>query len=1560
MANETFDPYSVDTSDAAGFTSTIRRQKPTGTGPELSGPIDFTPDAETIDFTPDAPATPAGSATDKIAFTPDEAPAVSSPTSSKSVRRAEESLTVYENPDAIPKPVMPADTYDKGVRRAALDKQQNQAEAEAAQTAGKGESAAAGVAQGTAGTVDVPTQVVSAVLKGVGLNGGALQDGVDNLSKAIQEVKGSPAFQEAANHFFSRATQANPGINFLGQQAGAAAPFILAGGGAVKFVDAFHMAGAATKGAAGMALVNTVLRTANGDPSTATDIMMDLSLGGMFGALHGGKGPNQMEQKGMRATFLEAMKAAKKEGTYESKTPTPTEARTSPPESGAASEPSGAESPTAGEPGRQPGAPEPITFTADPERVPANQGQGNQQPGSVSGIRSPSDLEQFGREQPVKIVYHYNPVDATHPVDDRPFYHGTKAPIDDLSKADVYSFGDEHGLYGTGIYLTDNPEVAKGYAKSKGKGDPGVVHPGKITGMRLIDLDKSLPADVLAEFNKTEIGGSPLDSKAKTGKAVFSDLKEAMQDSEMLKYEAGEVYSDLHYRLQALGYDGFLHKGGDFKGKAYGPHNVAIVFPEQQFGVAPDKLTPENRIAITPLKSVPEPALSVGPGAASIEENLLDPRPQIQQLAEAIRNSGGTPVQPMKTPIGQRWKAVYGEARAKVLGSLAQLSAYAQEKYVDLFKAPVESAWKKALGQLDYKQQVQGFYAREMTKHFNEMVPDKLRRRAVGAWIEAREATNLLQQRADSFPLGTDLNKKYTLATELTEGEKVIGRQIGSYYDAMLQHAISTGALKDGVDNYLTHVWKKENPYTRDLRAQIDRGMLQKNPSFTKQRIFDAFYDGEKLGYKPTTDDPGLLVAAYDQHFNKAIETRRFIQNLALGTSKDGKPLLYGSGTPVGSYPILPIIDYAVSEKPNNPLLKGGAEGKQHLESFFKRLDAALLDENYKNVDSILRELPQPEDAREGGYATSLRVGLSSRFETNSELSRRPAPGVKALWDWVGKQQGEAPIATTPTYTPGPNHIELQSSEGLDVSKYVKVVGTDALKDWTWLEQAEDGSQANMSGDLYAHPEVARKLQTALEISKVRTIPAIKFVMRLQSEAKQSMMLASHFHFVQESLHGLGHGVYNPYKVNSFKFDFNDPDQIGLMSNGGKFVNFDASQQAYHDGLAGGGWLANNLLPSWASKQVIGYQEWLFQDYIPKLKMVMALEALERNRERYGIRVAPDGTTLRPGTLSETQIFDLTAGQANAAFGELNYRWIGRSATNQDLLRLGLLAPDFLEARARFVGQSMLPYGREQLAAVTKLTLGSFVLARVLNQMSTGNTQDNHPFSVLYNNKEYALRTVPADVWHMMTDPGNFFYYRMSPAAQRSMDLALQRDSNGRPIAWSGQVENLLMSYSPIVVKTAVQNALNSRSVNNLPSDMWESALASVGFKVKNYNASIEMADLARKFNKDTGQDKGAAVYPTSQYHELRLLLRNDDLDGAAREYKRLLGTGKVDRARVVMTFDQAAHKPMTGSSKQEAAFKKAMNTYELSRYNEARQEQAEMRTKLMKVIAAVDRDKYN
>lgn len=248
---------------------------------------------------------------------------------------------------------------------------------------------------------------------------------------------------------------------------------------------------------------------------------------------------------------------------------------------------------TRGGPGVQPPvAPDTSQTFVRPSRMGTQQGIADQVTAAKSGKGATADLsrvdqhkmakEAMGQEvqQPVSPAYSYTPVDTSKPVSSR-FYHGTKAELSSIGEADPEQYGQVGAKYGAGLYLTDNPEVAAGYAATKGKGAVGRIAPADLNNAKLINLDKPLPPNVQEVFDQVKVhyGDEVVPRTGATGKEVFAKLQEDMADGLLTEGDAQDIYADLAIKLKDKGYDGFLHKGGDFKGKQYGPHNVAIVFP---------------------------------------------------------------------------------------------------------------------------------------------------------------------------------------------------------------------------------------------------------------------------------------------------------------------------------------------------------------------------------------------------------------------------------------------------------------------------------------------------------------------------------------------------------------------------------------------------------------------------------------------------------------------------------------------------------------------------------------------------------------------------------------------------------------------------------------------------------------------------------------------------------------------------------------------------------------------------------------------------------------------
>lgn len=163
-------------------------------------------------------------------------------------------------------------------------------------------------------------------------------------------------------------------------------------------------------------------------------------------------------------------------------------------------------------------------------------------------------------------------------------YHGTQSDLTSIGKSAPIQYGNPHALYGPGIYVTDNAEVAKGYSRTRGASvDSGKVLAGKIKpGTKLLDLDEKMSPEVSKSFNKIinreygDLGSSEIDTTGLTAKEAIGHLQEILSEAHIPKYEGAEAFFELQEALsREHGYDGFTHRGGVNKGLE---HQVAILF----------------------------------------------------------------------------------------------------------------------------------------------------------------------------------------------------------------------------------------------------------------------------------------------------------------------------------------------------------------------------------------------------------------------------------------------------------------------------------------------------------------------------------------------------------------------------------------------------------------------------------------------------------------------------------------------------------------------------------------------------------------------------------------------------------------------------------------------------------------------------------------------------------------------------------------------------------------------------------------------------------------------
>ncbi len=507
-----------------------------------------------------------------------------------------------------------------------------------------------------------------------------------------------------------------------------------------------------------------------------------------------------------------------------------------------------------------------------------------------------------------------------------------------------------------------------------------------------------------------------------------------------------------------------------------------------------------------------------------------------------------------------------------------------------------------------------------------------------------------------------------------------------------------------------------------------------------------------------------------------------------------------------------------------------------------------------------------------------------------------------------------------------------------------------ALKGWKLAFKDESGNPIIVKGDMLIHPDHFDYLKNELGQSRLREGVAGKVlnpVFQSQAFLKASKLSGSLFHLFTIGEHMASH-LQSPF-LNGFKLDMRQPDQTLLVRNGLE-LGMSYPQMAYEEGLMSAHSGLFNKIPLLGDLSA-KMTDWMFKDYIPAIMMKVGLKTLESNRKRYGAKLTPD------------QIAELTAMQMNAAGGLLNYRlrgaegnmWgkLGADKTWMDLQRMALMAPQFLESRARVLGQALKPYGHEQRKMLIIQAGLLYVGARILNQLLDEDPHwHDNPFSVVHNGRAYSIRTIVGDFYHLLTDPKSFAAGRLSPFARIGIESITGRDlrTGARkepPIQTefvpSRVAQNAVMDVinwlTPIPVDGLLPGAAGKEQT---AAGM---LLSSIGVGSRKFTASMQIRDLAADFNRssedpatrDFQLKRDGSAWGNSDYRKLDALLDAGDLAGARQEYDGLLKDGKVP-ANIEGRYERQA--PFTGNQKREAKFLESLTPKQLELYDKARAEQ--------------------
>jgi integrase/recombinase XerC len=629
------------------------------------------------------------------------------------------------------------------------------------------------------------------------------------------------------------------------------------------------------------------------------------------------------------------------------------------------------------------------------------------------------------------------------------------------------------------------------------------------------------------------------------------------------------------------------------------------------------------------------------------------------------------------------------------------------------------------------------------------------------------------------------------------------------------------------------------------------------------------------------------------------------------------------------------------------------------------------------DLDAILAGLHPEMDftVRVAAYDHALNKAFADRkliqdFWEIKEKDGRPMLDVGGKADEVeGAEEGDpATLLVNPHWKRGIDNDpvdtpEVREKKRLNYRGDYKVVNWAPLRGWRWVDTDENGKKTLVQGDVLVHKDAVERIEALFKPSAVRQaklggVPVGRAALGLSTNIKQIAFDLSMFHPVQLTVHGAEHRVFEPYfkwiatglGMEITKIDMNDPITRGLV-HGGLMLADHSHLQLFQEGL--GGSLLTRYIPFGIGRLAQAYQYGLFHDWIPRLKLKMAKHALERNKENF-----PE--------LTQAELYELTANQSNSAFGELNWRRMGISRTTQDMLRLGMIAPDFTLARGKYAGQALqtliprqIPphtgpggatsgggwgfgFGREQ--AVAMIFYGAFlnyILARILNKWINGSYhfEPSNAFSVIYKGKAYSLRTAHGDLLHLATDTSGFFYNRLNPFfGATAIEYVTGRDQFGRHRTNMEQLQDLATRAG---VPISLRGFLHPRE-----QSLWESFANMMGITNHRSTSIDNIYRLAENFKKVNNiAEPAERIYNADRdpYRGIKLAALYRSPEEVAIEIDRAFKARQSDPERLRAHFKEYATRPFSGSKKLEENFYNQLSEDEKGIYKEAWQERLKM-----------------
>lgn len=178
---------------------------------------------------------------------------------------------------------------------------------------------------------------------------------------------------------------------------------------------------------------------------------------------------------------------------------------------------------------------------------------------------------------------------------------------------------------------------------------------------------------------------------------------------------------------------------------------------------------------------------------------------------------------------------------------------------------------------------------------------DAQRRMSEARQQELIDAAHLKNSKNYTAKELSDLVDSYD-PSKLTDEHKALAKEIEEHFSKNLEAAQKSGALREGIDHYVTQLWGKDvqdNPAVNTLLHDAGTGRFAVNTSMARRRVLESAFEGELLGKKLAVTDPIALAAHNGNAFGRVAAARDTLDRIR-GTgvrASDGRPMVALSGT---------------------------------------------------------------------------------------------------------------------------------------------------------------------------------------------------------------------------------------------------------------------------------------------------------------------------------------------------------------------------------------------------------------------------------------------------------------------------------------------------------------------------------------------------------------------------------------------------------------------------------------------------------------------------------------